>query len=118
MIKTSNGTRGFPGGSRPSVGFAGFVLGGGFGGYTRYAGLGADQIVAVKAVDANGDVVIADAKQNSALLWAARGAGGGKFAIVTDIYVRLMDVSTGALACLPHVAQLGSMLCSMHGGAV
>jgi FAD/FMN-containing dehydrogenase len=93
--KQSNGTRGFPAGTRPSVGVSGFIMGGGFGGYTRYAGLGADQIIGFKAVDAQGDLLDVGSHNHTALLWASRGGGGGKFAIVTDWHVRLMDVSTG-----------------------
>ena len=81
---------------RPTVGVAGFILGGGFGGFTRYAGLGADNLIAIKGVDANGNVVVADKDTNPELLWASRGAGGGKFVVVTDFHVRLMDVTPGA----------------------
>jgi FAD/FMN-containing dehydrogenase len=80
------------------VGVAGFILGGGFGGFTRYAGLGADNLIAIKGVNANGDVVVADKDNNADLLWASRGAGGGKFLIVTDFHVRLMDVTPGEAA--------------------
>jgi FAD/FMN-containing dehydrogenase len=95
VVKVTNHTRGFPGGVRPTVGVAGFILGGGFGGFTRYAGLGADNLIAIKGVDANGNVINADKDNNPELLWASRGAGGGKFVIVTDFNVRLMDVTPG-----------------------
>jgi FAD/FMN-containing dehydrogenase len=86
---------------RPTVGIAGFILGGGFGGFTRFAGLGADNLIAIRGVDANGNTIIADKDNNPELLWASRGAGGGKFVIVTDFHVRLMDVSSGGCGFFP-----------------
>ncbi|KIY98390.1 hypothetical protein MNEG_9575 [Monoraphidium neglectum] len=50
LFEQSNGTRGFPGGQRPDVGVAGYSLGGGFGGATRFAGLASDNIIAIRAV--------------------------------------------------------------------
>lgn len=41
---------------------------------TRLAGLASDNIISVKGVDGRGRIVTADARQNSDLLWAARGA--------------------------------------------
>ena len=61
-----------------TVGLAGgFSQGGGHSSYTSYYGLGADQVVRIYAVTANGKLVRADAEENEHLYWAFRGGGGG-----------------------------------------
>ena len=64
--------------------------GGGFGAAVRYAGLASDNLIALTAVDGRGRIVRADATRNSDLLWASRGGGGGRIAIVTSFTFRLM----------------------------
>ncbi|KAI7846191.1 hypothetical protein COHA_000261 [Chlorella ohadii] len=93
LWEQSNGTRGFPGGQRPTVGISGYTLGGGFGGTVRWAGLGGDNLIALTAVDGRGRILRADHTKNSDLLWASRGGGGGRIAIVTEFKFRTMDVS-------------------------
>jgi FAD/FMN-containing dehydrogenase len=59
----------------------------GIGGITaiqRTAGLIFDNILAAKIVDANGKILHVSENENSDLLWAIRGGGGGNFGIITS----------------------------------
>jgi hypothetical protein len=70
----------------PSVGAAGFLLGGGIGFNMRAHGAGCDQVVAGEIVTADGKIrtLTADAdKAEADLFWACRGGGGGNFGINT-----------------------------------
>ncbi len=67
----------------PTVGAAGFVLGGGIGFNMRLLGLACDQLVATEMVTADGEIRTASAGENPDLFWACRGGGGGNFGINT-----------------------------------
>jgi FAD/FMN-containing dehydrogenase len=70
----------------PSVGAAGFLLGGGIGFNMRAHGAGCDQVVGCEIATADGNVrtlaTNAD-KADADLFWACRGGGGGNFGINT-----------------------------------
>jgi FAD/FMN-containing dehydrogenase len=68
----------------PTVGAAAFLLGGGIGFNMRRAGLACDQIVRTELVTADGQVRVADERQNPELYWACRGGGGGNFGVSTS----------------------------------
>ncbi len=78
----------FAGGHCPTVGLGGFLLQGGMGWNTRGWGWACESVVAIDVVTANGELVRADASQNSDLYWAARGAGPGFFGVVTRFYLQ------------------------------
>jgi FAD/FMN-containing dehydrogenase len=80
--------RSFPGGHCPTVGIGGFLLQGGQGWNSRSVGWACESVVAVDVVTAAGDLVRADATQNSDLYWAARGAGPGFPGVVTRFHLR------------------------------
>ena len=70
----------------PSVGAAGFLLGGGIGFNMRAHGAGCDRLIASEIVTADGKIrtITADAdKPEADLFWACRGGGGGNFGINT-----------------------------------
>jgi FAD/FMN-containing dehydrogenase len=69
-------------GDTRSVGVGGLTLTGGMGWKLRRYGLALDSVVAAQLVTADGEVVRADAQENTELFWALRG-GGGNFGIVT-----------------------------------
>lgn len=73
-----------PTGTCVTNGLAGLTLGGGIGFSLREYGLTMDQIINMKVILANGNIIDANKKMNSDLFWALRGAGGGNFGIVTD----------------------------------
>ncbi|KPM39528.1 hypothetical protein AK830_g7025 [Neonectria ditissima] len=77
-----------PTGSCGQVGYVGWSLGGGFGPYIHSYGLGADQIVGARVVNAKGDLIEADAR----LLKGLRG-GGGSLAIVVELDVKTWPFS-------------------------
>lgn len=68
----------------PSVGAAGFLLGGGIGFNMRENGLACDQLVRSEIVTADGAILHLSATENSKLFWACRGGGGGNFGINTS----------------------------------
>lgn len=72
----------FAGGSCPTVGVAGYTMGGGFGYSARLLGLGCDSLVEVSMVNADGEVITANSTCNPDLFWACRGGGGGNFGVV------------------------------------
>jgi FAD/FMN-containing dehydrogenase len=78
-----------PFGDSPTVGIAGLTLGGGIGPLQRTIGLASDNLIGVKMVDAQGRTLIADECNNSDLLWASRGGGGGNFGIATEYKLKV-----------------------------
>ncbi len=70
------------------TGAAGLTLGGGFGRLARKYGMACDNVSGVDIVTPNGQLLQADAAQNSDLYWAVRG-GGGNFGVVTSFEYRL-----------------------------
>lgn len=79
----------FPGGGCPTVGVAGFALGGGWGYSCRLLGLGCDFLKEVVLIDAEGQEVIANEKSHQELFWALRGSGGGQFGVVVRLTFNL-----------------------------
>jgi FAD/FMN-containing dehydrogenase len=67
----------FTGGSCPTVGISGHLLGGGYGYLARPYGLACDSLQSVDLIDPEGQQVRADADQNMDLYWGCRGGGGG-----------------------------------------
>ena len=78
-------------GSSHDVGVFGYSLGGGLSWLARKHGLAANTILAAEIVDANGAIRRIDADSDPELFWAIRG-GGGSFAIVTAIELRLFPI--------------------------
>lgn len=79
----NNGKVTIAGGSCPTVGISGLVLGGGFGLLGRWLGVTCDALTSVEMITAQGESVYADASTNPELFWACRGGGGGNFGIAT-----------------------------------
>jgi FAD/FMN-containing dehydrogenase len=79
----------FPVGHCQGVAVGGYLLQGGFGWLSRIFGPACMSVTAIDAVTADAEVVHADEDTNPDLLWAARGAGPGFFAVVTRFHLRL-----------------------------
>jgi FAD/FMN-containing dehydrogenase len=77
-----------PSGSCPNVAIGGLALGGGIGLAGRALGLTLDRVVAFDVVDADGGRRTVDAHHDPDLFWALRG-GGGSFAVVTKVHLRV-----------------------------
>lgn len=75
-------------GSSPVVSATGYLLGGGIGFFARKYGMGSDHVIEFEIVDAQGERRRASAEENPDLFHALAG-GGGDFAIVTAMTVRL-----------------------------
>lgn len=87
----------FPGGTCPTVGISGYMLGGGQSVISRSFGMGSDALISVKMVTANGELVVASANENADLFWALRGAGHGNFGIVVEFTATLYRGKEDAL---------------------
>ncbi len=79
--------------SSPGVGVVGSSLGGGISWYGRAHGLQSGAVTAVEVVLADGSIVRATDRENSDLLWAARGGGGG-FGVVTAMEFDLLPIAS------------------------
>jgi FAD/FMN-containing dehydrogenase len=83
----------FPGGSCPTVGVSGHLLGGGYGYLARPFGLACDNLLSVDLVDPGGKQVQADGEQNKDVFWACRGGGGGSFGAATRYRLNLIKLA-------------------------
>jgi FAD/FMN-containing dehydrogenase len=79
----------FPTGHCSGVSIGGYLLQGGFAWDGREYGPACMSVTGIDAVTASGERVHANELENPDLLWAARGAGPGFFAVVTRFYVTL-----------------------------
>ncbi|MFC9334550.1 FAD-binding oxidoreductase [Arthrobacter sp. NPDC057009] len=79
------------GGIIGSTGVAGLTLGGGIGYLARKYGLSCDNLRSADVVTADGNFVVASARENEDLFWALRG-GTGNFGVVTSLEFNLHPV--------------------------
>ncbi|XP_062198072.1 berberine bridge enzyme-like Cyn d 4 [Phragmites australis] len=91
-IGTVNPGFAFPGGACPTVGISGFLSGGGIGLMMRKFGIGADNVIDAKIVNADGDV-LNRAAMGKDLFWAIRGGGGESFGVIVEWQLKLSMVS-------------------------
>jgi FAD/FMN-containing dehydrogenase len=80
-------------GSSPAVGAVGYVLGGGLPILGRAFGFGADLVRSFEVVTADGRARHVDSGSEPDLFWALRG-GRGAFAVVTEMTVELLPLTT------------------------
>ena len=78
-------------GSAPSVGVAGFLLGGGIGPLVSTLGFGSDYVRSIEMVTPADGRLTVTANEHPDLYWAARGGKGG-FGIVTAVTVDLLPL--------------------------
>jgi hypothetical protein len=90
-------------GGCPTVGIAGFTLGGGEGRLMEKYGAACDNLLSAQVVTVDGRQVEASPKSNPDLFWAIRG-GGGNFGVVTALEYQVHPVDqvlSGALTYPP-----------------
>ncbi|HJT95931.1 MAG TPA: FAD-binding oxidoreductase [Mycobacterium sp.] len=97
----------FPTGHCPSVGIAGFILGGGAGFNSYAVGPAAYSLRAIDVVTASGEVLHATEDAHADILWAARGSGPGFFAAATRLYLDLRPMP-GVIASAMQIYPLSS----------
>jgi len=86
-------------GGCPTVGIAGFTLGGGEGRLMEKYGAAVDNLLSAEVVTVDGRQIMASQENNPDLFWAIRG-GGGNFGVVTALEYQLHQVGqvvSGAL---------------------
>jgi hypothetical protein len=77
------------GGEQPTIGLAGgYTQGGGHSPMSSVHGMGADQVLEMEVVTADGILRHIDQKTNPQLYWAMRGGGGGVFAVVISMTIK------------------------------
>ncbi|KAK1226895.1 hypothetical protein PQX77_010111 [Marasmius sp. AFHP31] len=77
-------------GECPTVGFAGgYVQGGGHSIIVSAYGLAADQTLEFEVVTMQGEHLVASPAQNEDLYWALSGGGGGTYAIVLSVTIKV-----------------------------
>jgi FAD/FMN-containing dehydrogenase len=82
-----------PLGSCPTVGVAGYALGGGESSLTPKFGYGCDSIVGLEVLTADSKILTANAAEHPDLFWAMRGAGAN-FGIAISLEFQLHPIET------------------------
>lgn len=78
-----------PGGECDDVCIGGYMQGGGIGFTSRTFGMNCDNVLEVRVMLADGQVVVANDRVNADLFWAVRGGTGGNFGVVLHVKYRL-----------------------------
>lgn len=80
------------GGGCTTVGVAGLIQSGGFGSFSKHYGTAASALLEAEVVTADGQVRIANPCTNPDLFWALKGGGGGTFAVISKVTLRVRDL--------------------------
>lgn len=80
------------GGGCTTVGVAGLIQSGGFGSFSKHYGTAASGLLEAEVVTADGKIQIANACTNPDLFWALKGGGGGTFAAISKLTLRVRDL--------------------------
>lgn len=95
-------------GADPNVGVGGWILNGGHSPLSALYGMGADQVLSLDVVTADGEYLTVNETSHADLFWALRGGGGSTFAVMVSVTVKLypqIDVITHKYA---YITKAGS----------
>ena len=105
------------GGAISSTGIAGYTLGGGLGWLMAKHGLGADNLIGVELVTADGETLNVDDESHPDLMWALRG-GGGNFGVAASLVYRLHPLSMVTGGLIAHPIDAGPEMLRFYRDAV
>ena len=94
-------------GSSPNIGVTGYTLGGGLSWLGRRYGFACNRVEAIEVVTADGESRRVDRESEPELFWALRG-GGGSYAIVTALHLRLLPIAEAFAGALVFPAEVGA----------
>ncbi|KAM0045982.1 putative tetrahydroberberine oxidase [Helianthus debilis subsp. tardiflorus] len=101
-ISQKTDTLSFPAGICPQVGVSGYLGGGGYGNLVRKYATAGDNILDVRFMDVNGNIL--DRKSmGEDLFWAIRGGGASNFGIALAWKLRLVPVPRKVTICLVNI---------------
>ncbi len=80
------------GGGCTTVGVAGLIQSGGFGSFSKHYGTAASALLQAEVVTADGKIRIVNPCLDPDLFWALKGGGGGSFAAISKLTLRVRDL--------------------------
>ncbi len=81
-----------PHGTCATVAIPGFIMGGGWGPWTRSKGMCCEYLVKAEIILGDGSIEVVSETNKPELLWALKGGGGMSYGIVTKLFIQTFDL--------------------------